>query len=120
MKTKLFLLTSILLAATALAFAADAKARVTFNQSVKVAGKTLRPGDYEIEWNDAASATEVIFRRGTKKVVTVPAKLLIASHPFVAFTVCPESGINRLLEIDANNTKLRFDHDAPVGSRAEF
>jgi len=115
MKSKSVFLVLFLLAATALTFAAPNKTSITFSESVTVAGTTLAPGEYQVEWNGTAPDVQVTFWRYKNKVITVPAQLQAAGHRPNAFTIRPDSGANILVEIDAKNTELRFEQSVASG-----
>jgi len=63
---------SLLLATTA--FAGE-KASVKVYEDVKVNGKTLTPGDYELTWDGAGSNVQVSIRQHSSTVATVPASV---------------------------------------------
>jgi len=49
------------------------KASVTVYEDVKVSGKTLAPGKYELAWEGTGSAVQVSIRQGNTVVATIPA-----------------------------------------------
>lgn len=61
---------SLLLASAA--FAGE-KATVKLYEDVKVNGKTLAPGDYQLTWEGAGSNVQVSIRQHNETVATVPA-----------------------------------------------
>ena len=63
---------SLLFASSALA---GEKASVQVYDDVKLNGKTLAAGKYEIEWDGAGSQVQVNFRQGKETVATVPATI---------------------------------------------
>ena len=63
---------SLLLAAAA--FAGE-KASVKVYEDVKVSGKTLTPGDYELTWDGTGSNVQVRIRQGGSTVTTVAASV---------------------------------------------
>ncbi len=56
------------------AFAGE-KASVKVYDEVKLNGKTLAAGKYEIEWDGTGSQVQVNFRQGKETVATVPATI---------------------------------------------
>ena len=71
--TKGLLFGTSLLLATA-AFAGE-KASVKVYEDVKVNGKTLTPGDYELTWDGTGSNVQVRIRQGGSTVTTVAASV---------------------------------------------
>ena len=71
--TKGLLFGASLLLATA-AFAGE-KASVKVYEDVKVSGKTLTPGDYELTWDGTGSNVQVRIRQGGSTVTTVAASV---------------------------------------------
>jgi hypothetical protein len=63
---------SLLLASAA--FAGE-KASVRVYEDVKVNGKALAPGKYELAWEGTGSAVQVSIRRGNTVVATIPAAI---------------------------------------------
>ena len=68
---------SLLLPAAILAGTTNKKTLHLFD-TVTVEGKTLAPGDYRIQWNDAGPNVQVDIVRGRDTVATVPAKIVTA------------------------------------------
>ena len=100
----------LLLIAASPALNAANKKSVTFIEPVTVAGIMLDAGEYLIEWNGRGCEVQVTFWHGNKKVVTLPAAFRAIRHAYDAVTVLPEtSGPNTLLEIDSQDSELRFD-----------
>lgn len=56
------------------AFAGE-KASVKVYDDVKLNGKTLAAGKYEVEWDGTGSQVQVNFRQGKETVATVPATI---------------------------------------------
>ena len=56
------------------AFAGE-KANVKVYDDVKLNGKTLAAGKYEVEWDGTGSQVQVNFRQGKETIVTVPATI---------------------------------------------
>lgn len=69
--TKGLLLGAALVFASA-AFAGE-KATVKVYEDVKVNGKTLAPGKYELAWEGSGANVTVAVRRGNETVATIPA-----------------------------------------------
>lgn len=57
------------------AFAGE-KASVKVYDDVKLNGKTLVAGKYEVEWDGTGSQVQVNFRQGKETVATVPATII--------------------------------------------
>jgi hypothetical protein len=72
--TKGLLLGASLFLATA-AFAGE-KATVKVYEDVKVSGKTIAPGKYDVEWTGAGDTAQLSIRKGNETVATVPAKII--------------------------------------------
>ena len=67
------LLGASLFLATA-AFAGE-KASVRVYESVKLNGKTLAPGRYDLEWNGSGDNVQLNVRKGNETVASAPAKI---------------------------------------------
>ncbi|HYK39463.1 MAG TPA: hypothetical protein VEU98_05525 [Candidatus Eremiobacteraceae bacterium] len=72
--TKGLLLGASLLLATA-AFAGE-KANVKIYEDVKVNGKTLAAGKYDLEWTGTGDSAQLSILKGKETVATVPAKIV--------------------------------------------
>lgn len=78
--SKGLLLGASLFLATA-AFAGE-KASVKVYENVKLNGKTLTPGRYDLEWTGSGDNVQLNIRKGNETVATAPAKLTpVASAP---------------------------------------
>ena len=71
--SKGLLLGASLFLATA-AFAGE-KASVKVYESVKLNGKTLAPGKYDLEWTGSGDNAQLSIRKGGETVATAPAKI---------------------------------------------
>jgi len=71
--SKGLLLGASLFLATA-AFAGE-KASVKVYESVKLNGKTLAPGKYDVEWTGSGDNAQVNIRKGNETVASAPAKI---------------------------------------------
>ena len=76
--TKGFLLGASLLFAFA-AFAGE-KASVKLYDDVKVNGKTLTPGTYQLSWEGTGSNVQVSIRQGKDTIATLPAQIETAKN----------------------------------------
>lgn len=56
------------------AFAGE-KAQVKVYENVKLAGKTLAPGKYDVEWTGTGDSVQLNIRQGKETIVTAPAKI---------------------------------------------
>ena len=74
--TKGLLFGASLLFASA-AFAGE-KGNLKVYEDVKVSGKTLAPGSYQLAWEGAGSNVQVTIRQGNNTVATVPAAVVTA------------------------------------------
>jgi len=72
--TKGLLLGASLFLATA-AFAGE-KASVKVYEDVKVNGKTLAAGKYDVEWTGTGDSAQLSIRQGKETIATVPAKIV--------------------------------------------
>jgi hypothetical protein len=72
--SKGLLLGASLFLATA-AFAGE-KASVKVYEDVKISGKTLTPGRYDVEWTGTGDSAQLSIRKGNEIVATVPAKII--------------------------------------------
>ncbi|HWZ97894.1 MAG TPA: hypothetical protein VN025_09050 [Candidatus Dormibacteraeota bacterium] len=72
--SKGLLLGASLFLATA-AFAGE-KASVKVYENVKVNGKTLAPGKYDVEWDGTGDNAQLSIRQGKDTLATVPAKIV--------------------------------------------
>jgi hypothetical protein len=72
--SKGLLLGASLFLATA-AFAGE-KATVKVYEDVKISGKTLAPGRYDVEWTGTGDTAQLSIRKGNETVATVPAKIV--------------------------------------------
>jgi len=80
--SKGLLLGASLFLATA-AFAGE-KASVKLYEDVKVNGKTIAPGKYEVEWTGTGDQVQLNIRQGKETIATVPAKLTATKSASVA------------------------------------
>src|SRR3989442_1722396 len=71
--SKGLLLGASLFLATA-AFAGE-KASVKVYESVKLNGKTIAPGKYDLEWSGTGPDVQLNIRKGSETVATAPAKI---------------------------------------------
>lgn len=53
----------------------EQKKNVAVEDQVVLAGKTLKPGHYQVEWQDNGPAVQVKFMQAGKTVLTAPAKV---------------------------------------------
>ena len=67
---------SLLLASSA--FAGE-KGTVKVYENLKLNGKTLAPGKYQVEWEGAGSDVQLSIRQGKETVATLPAKLITST-----------------------------------------
>jgi hypothetical protein len=83
---------------------------------------TLEPGEYTIEWRGAGPDVQVSFLRGSKTIVTVPAKFDPARNRLDILVTCrAESGSLSLVEIETNSSTLHFAPcDVPAAGVAEL
>jgi len=58
-----------------LAFGAEQHKNLTLTEKVQVNGQTLKPGDYQLRFDDSTPNTQVKFVRYGKTVVTAPAQV---------------------------------------------
>ncbi len=78
--SKALLLGASLFLATA-AFAGE-KASVKLYENVKLNGKTIAPGKYDLEWNGNGPDVQLNIRKGNDTVASTPAKLTpVATAP---------------------------------------
>jgi plastocyanin len=76
---KLWVLVGLFAALSVTAFASpkEKKKTITITQQAQVAGTQLKPGDYQLRWeNNGSQTTNVTFYRGKEAVVTVPAQVV--------------------------------------------
>ncbi|MBV8629674.1 MAG: hypothetical protein JOZ83_02035 [Silvibacterium sp.] len=100
----------------ALAFAADKKsATVQIDQTVKVAGTQLAPGEYRVTWEGNGPDVTVSFVEGRKTIATAPAKLVNASSQYPAIeTVAAPDNTQILKAVDLNNLTIQFQNTVPA------
>ena len=109
MKQKFVILLMLLVTVTGLTFAASNKKHITLYDPATIAGTTLAPGDYMVEWTGTAPDVQVTFSRGRDKLVTVPAKLEDIHNGYDAVTLGPgDSGVSKIEEIQSTKSVLRF------------
>jgi hypothetical protein len=116
----LLFVASLLLPAAILAGNTNKKTLHLFD-SVTVEGKTLSPGDYRIEWNDAGPNVQLDIVRGRDTVATVPAKVVTASNKNQqdGYTLKPgQNGGQQLLSIFFSGKDYSLEIQEPGSAAA--
>ena len=105
----LLLAASLFLASPA--FAGE-KASVRLYEDVKLNGKTLAPGKYEVEWDGSSPQVQLSFRQGKETVATVPARLtpIKGEQPFTGYsTKTEQDGSKALTSVVFAGKKYKLD-----------
>lgn len=108
---------TMLLPVASMASAKQQKKNVAIADQVQVAGKTLKPGTYQIEWQNNGPNTQVNFMQYGKTVVTAPARVaqLQQKAPYDAVIEnTRKNGTKTISEIEWNNQRqaLKFGPQA--------
>ena len=95
----------------------EQKKKVAVVDQVELAGKTLKPGSYQLEWQGNGPTVEVNFMQSGKTVLTAPAKVaqLQEKAPYDAVVESTKkNGSKTISEIEWNNQReaLRFGPQA--------
>ena len=101
----------LLLTCASLASAEKKNVSVTFTEPVKIAGTSLEPGKYRIEWEGTGPEVQVSFQKNHKTIATAPARIVDqASHYHGATIETKLEGDSRVLqEIQLKKMALMFD-----------
>lgn len=89
------------------------KKKIAVIDHIQVAGKTLQPGQYQVEWRGSGPTVNVKFLRHGKTVLTAPAQLAQLKTPAPYDAVVENTGKNgakTMHEIEWNHQReaLRF------------
>jgi hypothetical protein len=94
------------------AFAAKTKSKdLKLDQSVQVAGKQLKPGNYKLKWeqNGNNTANVAIYNDNNKEVATAPAQIVHANNPNNAsYEINTKGGENKLDRVYISHQALKF------------
>lgn len=97
----------------------EQKKRVAVEDQVKLAGKTLMPGSYEVEWQGNGPAVNVSFLKSGKTVLTAPATVaqLQEKAPYDAVVESTNKDGNKTIsEIEWHNQREALRFGAPAHS----
>ena len=86
----------------------EQKKKVAVVDQVELAGKTLQPGSYQVEWQDNGPTVKVKFMQSGKTVLTAPAKIaqLHQKAPYDAVVESTKkNGAKTISEIEWNNQR---------------
>lgn len=89
------------------------KQKVSVMDKVEIAGKTLKPGNYEVEWQGNGPAVNVKFLKYGKTLLTAPAQLAQLKTPAPYSAVVEnthKNGAKTIQEIEWNHKReaLKF------------
>ena len=103
--------------AVSLASAKEQKKKVAIEDPVEVAGKTLKPGQYQVKWAGNGPTVHVSFLKDGKTLLTAPAQVaqLRQKAPYDAVVEnTKRNGKKSISEIEWNNQReaLRFGKTA--------
>ena len=98
----------------------EQKQKVSVMDKVEIAGKTLQPGNYQVEWQGNGPAVNVKFMQYGKTLVTAPAHLAQLKTPAPYSAVVEntaKNGAKTIQEIEWNHKReaLRFGSQPPTG-----
>jgi hypothetical protein len=99
-------------------FAASQKTKnLTLTDTVQVAGKQLKPGQYKLKWEDTNNgATTVTFTQGKDVVATAPAQVKKEKNVNNAtMETNTAGGQNQLQRVYSNDTVLDFSNGNTSG-----
>lgn len=117
MKMKSLSAAAIVFIVPALAFATPKNsANVELDQTVKVAGTQLAPGQYKLIWEGSGQDLMVSFTEGKKTVATVPAKLVSNPDNLDAVETDTVADNTILRAIDLKKITIQFENAAPGAS----
>jgi hypothetical protein len=115
MKSKSLFTAVMVFAIPALAFAGPKNsANLNLDQTVKVAGTQLAPGQYKLVWEGTGPDITVTFNEGNKTVATAPAKLVsnqTYEEAFETFTAADKTTVLRA--VDLKKFSIQFENAAP-------
>ena len=115
MKSKSLFTAAMVFFIPALAFAGPKNsANLQLEQTVKVAGTQIAPGQYKLVWEGSGPDVTVSFEQGKKTVVTAPAKLVnnpLNEEAIETTTVADNTTVLRA--IDLKNRTIQFEDSAP-------
>ncbi|HLK32498.1 MAG TPA: hypothetical protein VKT29_05370 [Terriglobales bacterium] len=86
----------------------EQKKNISLLDTVELAGKTLSPGQYKVEWNGTGPMVHVKFLKNGKTVLTAPAEVaqLQQKAPYSAVVEnTKKNGTKTLREIEWNNQR---------------
>jgi hypothetical protein len=89
-------------------------------QPAAVAGTTLAPGQYKVEWTGTGPAVNAEFKLNGKTVATAPAtvsELTKSSQPNATVMQKEADGTQAITEIDGKKQVLKFGTEAPTGNQ---
>src|ERR1700738_1010259 len=118
---------SIMLFGSAILFSSAAlagetnKGKLILNDKVVVDGKSIRPGDYRVEWDGSGPAVQVKILQGKQTVATLSAHVTEQAdrNPQDAYSTASEpDGSKELTAIYPGGKRLalEFDHSAARGA----
>ena len=104
------------------AFAGE-KATVKVYEDVKVNGKTLAPGKYELAWEGTGSNVQVSIRQGSTTVATVPAAVETSKSAPTSTGYSTKTETDGSKEITSvffagKKMSLNLDHQAAASAQA--
>ena len=99
----------------------EQKQKVSVMDRVELAGKTLNPGNYQVEWQGNGPAVNVKFLQDGKTLLTAPARLaqLKTPAPYSAVVeTTQKNGAKTIQEIEWNHKReaLTFGSQPPTGA----
>ena len=105
------------LASLASARSSQRKEKVSVMDKVQIAGKTLRPGNYQVEWQGNGPTVNVKFLKYGKTLLTAPAQLAQLKTPAPYSAVVEnthKNGAKTIQEIEWNHKReaLKFGPQA--------
>lgn len=99
----------------------EQKQKVSVVDKVEIAGKTLNPGNYQVEWQGNGPAVNVKFMQDGKTLVTAPAQLARLTNPAPYSAVVEttqKNGAKIIQEIEWNHKReaLKFGSQPQAGA----
>lgn len=94
--------------------------KTQITQSATVAGTTLAPGQYKVEWNGTGPAVNAEFKLDGKTVATAPATVSELANGSEQNAVAYQQGSNgtqAITSITGKKEALKFATEAPAGNQ---
>ena len=114
-----WMLTLLLAFLPPMGFAEQQHKSINLDQKAEIGNQQLKPGPYELRWDDSQKNTTVQFQRDGKTVVTAPARVIRKSDRNNAtYEINTANGQNRLDRVYLSHEQLAFGKASQSNSSA--